>query len=61
MIFSFGCAILTYHPLVRIMEKLLTTPTRILPDTTKLNDVLQKCADALILNRPQVQTSPSSK
>ena len=42
MLFSFGCVILTYHPLVHIMEKLLTTPTGILPDTTKLNDVLRK-------------------
>lgn len=44
MLFSLGCVILIYHPLVHIMEKLLIAPTGILPDTTELNDVLRECA-----------------
>lgn len=43
MLFSIGCVILTYHPLVCIMEKLLTTPSGIRPDTTKLNDAAREC------------------
>jgi len=44
MLFSFGCVILTYRPLMQVMEKLLTTPTGILPATAKPNDVRWKCA-----------------